>query len=62
VPWPVPFSGHAATVQGANWCAVPSTEAFGKDPRNLTGTHGQACFWCALAPQSDACPCRFVCR
>lgn len=27
------------------WCANPDANAFGKDPRNVTGTNGQACFW-----------------
>ena len=38
VPWPLPFDTP-------NWCATPTVDAHGKDPRNLTGTHGQACFW-----------------
>ena len=38
VPWPQPFDTP-------NWCSTPSAEMHGKDPRNLTGTHGQACFW-----------------
>lgn len=38
VPWPIPFDAP-------NWCAHPSAAMHGKDPRNLTGTNGQACFW-----------------
>jgi hypothetical protein len=38
VPWPIPFDAP-------NWCAHPSADMAGKDPRNLTGTNGQACFW-----------------
>ena len=36
VPWPTPFDSP-------NWCATPSSEMVGKDPHNLTGSHGQAC-------------------
>ena len=38
VPWPIPFDNP-------NWCAHPSASMAGKDPRNLTGSNGQACFW-----------------
>jgi hypothetical protein len=38
VPWPQPFDNP-------NMCATPSADMHGKDPHNLTGTHGQACFW-----------------
>ena len=36
VPEPMPFMF---------WCTVPSAEAAGTDPRNVTGSNGQACFW-----------------
>lgn len=38
VPWPIPFDNP-------NWCAHPSADMAGKDPHNLTGSNGQACFW-----------------
>eukprot|EP01048_Picozoa_sp_COSAG05_P030115 COSAG05_NODE_10284_length_573_cov_2.248945_1_plen_123_part_01 len=38
VPWPIPFDNP-------NWCAHPSASMAGKDPRNLSGANGQACFW-----------------
>ena len=34
--YPIPFNAP-------NWCAVP--QAGTADPRNITGSHGQACFW-----------------
>ena len=27
------------------WCPFPSAAAAGSDPRNLTGSNGQACYW-----------------
>jgi len=27
------------------WCAFPTAAAVGKDPRNVSGANGQACFW-----------------
>ena len=60
VPWPIPFGASSpcpssgqrahqltelARADNPNWCAHPSAEAAGKDPRNLTGSLGQACFW-----------------
>ena len=38
VPWPIPFDSP-------NWCAHPSASMAGIDPRNLSGSNGQACFW-----------------
>ena len=27
------------------WCPFPSAAAAGRDPRNLTGSNGQSCYW-----------------
>ena len=50
LPLPLLLESSSANRVGAgadnpNWCAHPSAEAAGKDPRNLTGSLGQACFW-----------------
>ena len=37
------------------WCPFPSASAAGKDPYNLTGSNGQACYWVSVqqnAPSS----------
>lgn len=36
--YPIPFDSP-------NWCESPSHAAQTKDPRHLTGSNGQACFW-----------------
>ena len=36
VPWPVPFAGHTA-----QWCPI----SHATDPKKLSGSNGQACYW-----------------
>lgn len=42
-PWSGPVPAYPLPFDAPNWCASPS--AHSHDPRNLTGSNGQACFW-----------------
>ena len=44
-PWNGSVPAYPIPFDNPNWCESPSHKAQTDDPRHLTGSNGQACFW-----------------